>query len=343
MEIDEYERSLKHSANVLQDASLNAFVREVLCDTVGTERCGSIRLYIIKNGSLNASMAPNGLMEVHTGLLARLHSEAELAAILGHEFAHFEKRHTLREFIATRKSNDWVSWIALAGAAAAVNTNDTLRDMRFSLIAYSRLQEVEADVLSGGLILGSRYRLCASYVWRRAIEEDDALRTERGLRKVRRLAPALTDSHPTNEQRFLYFSKQESDAGERGEYGLENYRIATNNVLAVLFDPLIKGNDFAVADYVIRSRGEALGWDAPLLALRGDLYRLRGNPRDLSSAIEFYQRAIGLPDAPSSAWRGLGLAQLKLGNTAGREALADYLKREPAAPDMKMLKMLLEN
>lgn len=33
-------------------------------------------------------------------------------------------------------------------------------------------------------------------------------------------------------------------------------------MLRTLFEPLIKGNDFAAVDRVIRSRGEALGWDA---------------------------------------------------------------------------------
>ncbi|MBB3861689.1 hypothetical protein GGQ88_002977 [Novosphingobium hassiacum] len=343
MEIDEYERSLQHSARVLREASLDAFLRKVMCDTVGSERCGSVRIYVVKDSSMNAGMFPNGMMLVNTGLLARLHSEAELAAIFGHEFAHFEKRHSLNKFLERRRSNDWASWIALAGAAAAVNTNDTIRDLRIGLIAFTRLQETEADILAGGLVVGSHYRLRASYVWLRVIEEEDALRAERGLRKIRRLVPALSDDHPTNEQRFLYFAKQESEVGDWGEDGTEGYRAATSVVLPILFDALIKGNDFAVADYVIRSRGEALGWDAPLLALRGDLYRLHGSPRDLASAQDFYQQAIAKPEAPSSAWRGLGLAQLKLGNPAGRDTLADFLKRDPAAPDANMLKMLLEN
>src|SRR3546814_15342811 len=43
----------------------------------------------------NASMAPNGMMKVWSGLLLRVNDEAQLAAILGHEMGHYMQRHTL--------------------------------------------------------------------------------------------------------------------------------------------------------------------------------------------------------------------------------------------------------
>jgi beta-barrel assembly-enhancing protease len=342
MDVDEYERTLNASPEVLRDPQLTAFVKDVLCRAVGTDRCAGVRVYVIKDRSFNASMAPNGLMRVHTGLLARLHSEAELAAVLGHEFAHFEERHTLKKFLLQRRTSDWVHWLALAGAATAVNTSDVRRDLTISVYAFSRAEESQADALGGSFVLASSYRLCAGEVWHRAIEEDDALRRERGLKIVRRQEPSLTDTHPPTEQRLHYFAEIEKTSGERGEDGRERYRNETDRVLPTLFEPLVKGNDFAVADYVVRSRGETLGWSAALLTLRGELYRQRGNPRDLASARDFFTQAVATGSAPPEALRGLGLVDMRLGDAAaGRAALADYLRQAPSAADAGPVRMLL--
>ncbi len=45
-------------------------------------------------------------MVVWTGALLRLRDEAELAAVLGHEFGHFEMRHGLKTFRRARTIGD---------------------------------------------------------------------------------------------------------------------------------------------------------------------------------------------------------------------------------------------
>ena len=47
---------------------------------------------------------PNGRIYVHTGLLAWLDNEAQLAMILGHEMTHVTKRHYARGM--TREAQD---------------------------------------------------------------------------------------------------------------------------------------------------------------------------------------------------------------------------------------------
>lgn len=341
-QMDDFEREFRDAPLVIRNPELENFVRKVLCRTVGDDRCGAARIYIVQDDSFNASMAPNGLMQVHTGLLARLHSEAELAAVLGHEFAHFEQRHSLDLFRKQRKAGDFVAWMSLASAVSGVSSNAAQNGIIAGVYAFSRAQEAEADSLSGGYLKGSPYRIRASNVWQRLIEEQDALRTERGSRKLNKKAPNLLDTHPTDKQRFLYFSQLELEAGDGGEDGLEDYKNATDPFVPLLFAGLIKGNDFATADYVIRSRGDALGWDAPLLYARGELYRLRGNPRDLMTAAELYRKASVMPGAPAETWRGLGLAEIRAGDSAaGRSALAEYLKRAPSSPDAKTIETLM--
>ncbi|HEX7751723.1 MAG TPA: peptidase M48, partial [Novosphingobium sp.] len=78
MQADEEERVLRDTALVDRDPAINAYLRSVLCRTIGFDRCQSVRIYLIKESTFNASMTPNGTMRVHTGLLARIQSEAEL-------------------------------------------------------------------------------------------------------------------------------------------------------------------------------------------------------------------------------------------------------------------------
>src|SRR3546814_5968134 len=54
-----------------------------------------MRVYLMRTPYFNASMAPNGMMTVWSGLLLRVNDEAQLAAILGHEMGHYMQRHTL--------------------------------------------------------------------------------------------------------------------------------------------------------------------------------------------------------------------------------------------------------
>lgn len=343
MALDDQERAFERSPSVVKDSSLKAFVLKVLCNTVGQDRCESTRVYIVQDNSFNASMAPNGLMIVHTGLLARLHSEAELATVLGHEFAHFELRHTLQKFRNIRAGTDILAWLTLSSAVTGVSSAQTQNSIIAGFYSFDRAQEAEADALAAKYILASPYRLTGSSVWQRLTEEENALRQERGLRKIKKRLPDLTDTHPTNDQRFKFFKSFEDQDGERGGLGIEPYRDATSVALQLIFSGLVKGNDFAATDYVIRGRGEALGWDATLLFARAELYRLRGNPRDLVTAKELYTQAISRPDAPGEAWRGLGICALRLGDTGdGQKALKEYLLRVPEAADASTIKLLVE-
>lgn len=344
MQVDEAERSLRDSPSVLRDAGLAQFLRSVLCKTVGFDRCEAVRIYVIKEGSFNAAMWPNGMLFVHSGLLARTHSEAELAAVLGHEFAHFELRHGLQGFRNRRLTGDILSWLSLAGAATNQNVSASQNMLVANVFAFSRAQETEADLLSAAYVRGSPYSLRFAQIWQRLLEEDDALRVERGQRKVKRYRPGITETHPTNLQRIGYLSKLEAEGDDDGEEGGPSYRAATSPFLRDLFDGMIKGNEFAAADYVIRARGDAMGWDGPMLALRGELYRMRANPRDLVTARQFFEKATTYPDAPPESWRGLGLAALRLGEPqVGRAALAEYLRRQPDARDAATMKLMLEN
>ncbi len=154
---DESERVTRDSRLIIRDEALNSYVRSVLCRAVGDDRCGGVRIYILRVPIFNASMSPNGTMRVYSGLLLRMRNEAELASILGHEFAHFELRHSLEDFRRRRSSSDLLAWTAVMGALAASygsGGGQSYGDYRISvygaLARFNRDQERGADIRGFG-------------------------------------------------------------------------------------------------------------------------------------------------------------------------------------------------
>lgn len=343
MQMDEFERQLRDSPAVVRNSKVNDWLKSILCRTVGTDRCSSIRIYLVRENSFNASMAPNGMMVVHTGLLVRLHNEAELATVLGHEFGHFEKRHSLQKHRAHRNATSALAWITLAGLAASRSTVYARQDIQFAYFNFARSEEIEADVVSSAYIGTSPYRHRSAGVWIRIVEEDDSSRIAKGLKPGGARFTSWWDSHPAPLTRANYLAAIEAESKTDGDDGVDAYAAGTAEIMPELYDALVKGNDFGGADYVLKKRGEVAGWNGQLLFAHGELYRLRGNPRDLVAARDIFRRGSEYPDAPSELWRGLGLCEMRLGNgEAGKAALKEYLNRNPSAKDADSIKMLLE-
>lgn len=76
----------------------------------------SYRVRVIADPTLNAFAYPHGSLYVHTGLLARMESEAHVATVLGHEMTHVENRHMLRYRRAARNRQIGLSVAAVAAA-----------------------------------------------------------------------------------------------------------------------------------------------------------------------------------------------------------------------------------
>ncbi|MFQ5789507.1 MAG: tetratricopeptide repeat protein [Acidobacteriota bacterium] len=72
---------------------------------------------IVDDPDLNAFALPDGTVVIHSGLLAVLENEAQLAAVLGHEIAHVTHKHGYRGYRRAQKMQWLVLGAAVAGAA----------------------------------------------------------------------------------------------------------------------------------------------------------------------------------------------------------------------------------
>jgi Zn-dependent protease with chaperone function len=345
MEADEYERKLRDSPLVIHDEALNAYVRRVLCRTVGDDRCKSVRIYIMEVPAFNASMAANGTLIVWSGLLLRARSEAELGSVLGHEFAHFELRHLLSAFKQQRTATDIGAWAVVLGGLSGTNTTYLQLSLIGSIYRFSRQQEEAADVLGFQYLAQSPYPASAAAdIWRGLMAENDATAVGRKHRPRQRYFAGFFDTHPTELKRAIYLAAAAAKLNDPGDPEVAGHRAGIGKFLPQFLAAQIKLNDFGGTEYVLAQLASSSGWTGDLLFARGELYRLRGNPRDLVSAADFYGQAIAQGYASPDARRNRGLALVRSGQAIeGKALLQEYLRLSPDASDAKAISALLAN
>ncbi|HTI66618.1 MAG TPA: M48 family metalloprotease [Caulobacteraceae bacterium] len=341
-QLDDAERQLRDSKFVILDPALNDYVRGVFCRTVGDERCRNVRIYVMRNPNFNATMAPNGMMEVYSGLLLRVRNEAELGAVLGHEFGHFELRHSLNGFKMKRISTDIAMWGTLLIAAGGNDPTRFQMGILSRIFAYNRNQEKEADLKGLEYLVSSPYpSAAAANVWERLMAEADATAAGRKQKAQHSYAAGFFADHPTELARAKYLRDAAGKAGDEGDPAAAAYRSALDKWLPAFLDDQIKLNDFGGSDYLLQQLAGD-GWTPDLLYARAELYRQRANPRDLVSAAQFYQEAIDKGYAGAEARRGLGLALIRSQQgEQGRTALREYLRMKPDAPDASLISTLV--
>jgi predicted Zn-dependent protease len=110
----------------------------------------------LQTDDMNAYAMPGGKIMVYSGLVEKLKlSDAELAAVIGHEISH-----ALREHTRERVSRAYAQQLALAGLAVVTGARDTTMGLANQVasvtfqLPHSREQESEADIM--GLELMAR-------------------------------------------------------------------------------------------------------------------------------------------------------------------------------------------
>jgi len=332
------ERDLKTSRFVIRDAELNAYLRDIAC-RLAQDYCPDVRVYLVRTAQFNASMAPNGMMEVWTGLLLRCTDEAQLAAIMGHELGHYVRRHTLARWRDARSKADFSAFLGLglvvAGLGAAALASDAV--LLASMFAFSRDQEREADEIGLDLMTRAGYAPAAAPdVWAQLIAEFKASSAQRS----RQLFFA---THPEPEERMATLRKAaEARAAATGENGRERYLAKLAGVRARMIGDELALRQYGRSEVVFDRLLEQSDDDGVLWYGKGEVYRLRAGPNDAERALDAYGKALQTASAPPEVYRSLMLVELKAGaRDRAQAAFDEYLARKPGAGDAESLRMLL--
>lgn len=116
----EEEKKLLEEFEVYHDPLLEDYLGDVVArlnppGMAGNPEIG-FSVTVLRNPTLNAFAYPHGPIYVHTGLLARMENEDQLATVLGHEMTHVENRHMLRYRRSARNKQIGLFTAAVVGA-----------------------------------------------------------------------------------------------------------------------------------------------------------------------------------------------------------------------------------
>ena len=342
MEMAEAELELRRSPVVLTDGALTEYVRGVVCRVAG-DYCPDVRLYVIRNPTFNASMAPNGVMLVHTGLIARAASTDQLASVIGHELAHYTQTHSIKRWRALRSRMTMGMLVSMGLATQGIAAGGLPEVFALATVmGFTRSQESEADELGAWLIAHAGYDPdAASELWVMLNQEEERA-------SVKRPRGALfLSSHPAPERRAARLERVASDIDSdnlttpaEGDPLL----LVVENHYAFLMDEQVTQRDFGRLDAMIE-RHEAMGIDPGLTAFyRGEAWRLRGGAGDHEKAMAHYREATAAREPDPRAYRELGYLLYKRRDLVeAREHLGRYLALVPDASDRAMIEMYIED
>jgi len=199
------------------------------------------RFRVIRSDVYNALAGPGGHIFIHSGLIAAMESEDELAGILGHEIAHVTSRHISQKLARQKKIN----YAALAGIVAGVLlgaagsstgaqalTYGSLAAGQTAELAYSRENELEADEK------GLHSIAAAGFSGRGLLKILKKIRTREwfGTKQV----PTYLRTHPATEDRILYIdgwmANHQSDLRSKQVGNPRGFEVAHTRILALYTD-----------------------------------------------------------------------------------------------------------
>ena len=159
---------------------------------------------VMDDPSVNAFALPGGFVYVTRGMLAYLNSEAQLAAVLGHEIGHVAARHVVSR--STRVEMTRMGLVVTTAGGAEAPVQGSPHRLQALLVAHSREAEHKADALGLHYMSDAGYDPTAMPAVLRAIERAVGRGTP----------PAWLAAHPNWEHRFENLAQERSNLNNPG-------------------------------------------------------------------------------------------------------------------------------
>ncbi|HEY7541009.1 MAG TPA: tetratricopeptide repeat protein [Methylomirabilota bacterium] len=319
----------------------------------------SLTVLVLSDPTLNAFSMPNGRIYVHTGLLACLDNEAQLAMILGHEMTHVANRDAVR-FVRDAASPPALLTAPTVGAGDAVDaavlspTAVLLLSGKLPLAATAAItgygRDAEGDADAGGMagLIRAGYDVReAPKVYERLARATKA----RGgiemfaLGNPRFLAERVEDTDRLLQTRYASVAPAPRITPATAEFGLRMRPVARENARLD-----IQAGRFALAAAQLDRVLTLAPRDAIAHLYYGDLYRLRSQrshdaaerAEQEHEALEAYEGAAALDPSYADPFRQLGLLYVQRKDPArARAAFEKYLALKPDAADSQRIKAYL--
>lgn len=324
---EEEERRIDQSGLLYLDPELEAYLNEVPKKLLSPDVFARlpIKILVIRNYYLNAFAFPNGRIYIHTGLLARMENEAQLASLIAHEMTHITHRHSIKGYRDMKNATTFVA--VLGGLAGGYGTLLGGLGAMASISGYSKELETEADVEGLKLIAAAGY------------DPDEAPKLfdhlKRYIEEEKIQEPFFFGTHPRLQERIANYERLLKTQSRKGD--IQNVERFMEKIQRVIFDTATldaKAGRFAGAlsgftKYLLRRPN-----DAQAYYLSGDVYRQRGEKGDTEKATALFKKSIEMNNTFPEPYKALGMMHLKNGDKVlAKENLQRYLLLSPEASD----------
>lgn len=252
---------------------------------------------VLNHSTPNAWALPGGKIVVNRGLLTELNSEAELAAVIGHEIVHADAAHGARQ-----QSTGMLAQIGAVASMVVLGSkveNRAAREIAMLVPAvgaqlvmqkYGRDAERESDQY------GMRYMSEAGYDPQGAVELQETF-VELSKERKENWLSGLFASHPPSQERVENNRKTAAELPAGGEMGREQYQRRMAYLHRVkpaydAYDEAGKALSEEKFDLAQRKLDEAMKIEpreAWFMALQGDIHALKKRDRE---ALSWYGRSI---------------------------------------------------
>ena len=317
------------------DPELTAYVQEVGNKLAAvSDRPLPYEFVVLNNSVPNAWALPGGKIAINRGLLTELNSEAELAAVLGHEIVHAAAKHSAQQLsrsvilqsavLATAMVTGNNSFGQFAVGSAAVGA-------QLLSSTYGRSAELESD----------KYGM--TYMSRAGYDPSGAVALQETFVRLSENQDSdwlsgLFASHPPSQARVDANRKTAANLPPGGTLGVESYQAAMKKTMAVkpAYDAYDEGSK-ALAE---EKTDEALALAEKAIELfpdEGHFHALRGDVRSVDGEYDMarknYDSAIQRRDNYFYYYLRRGLAEKELGELdRARSDLERSIEMLPTGP-----------
>lgn len=330
------QRKLEESGLVYQDDSLTAYLNRVLIKVTGPNvEPVTPRVRVLKSPVLNAFAYPNGTMYIHSGLLAKMENESQLATLFGHEITHSTKRHAVLAFRSQKSSGDGLAILGILtgglGLIGAVTQLLGTVGYMASVSGYSQSNEREADEI------GFARMKAAGYVVTEAPKLFQILKRDLEQEPPAEKQPFFFSSHPKLDDRFKNYKQLIGNLKMADSVLVDSVFIKKTKKL--LFDNIgidIQSGRYNSARFSAGVYSKRFPDDYRIYLLQADIINKMypENKDKQTEVIDLYKKVITIDSTQADAQKSIGKWYFKKGDyPAALPYLEAYLKLLPDAKD----------
>lgn len=342
---EEEQKVINRSGVIYRDEDLEVYLNEMVRKLQPTEVYTHIpfKVIVIKNHLLNAFIYPNGGLYVHTGILAKMDNEAQLATLLAHEMTHATHRHLIKRFRDIKNKTAFLSTVSvtLGGVGGGIGEIATLigaLGTLASVTGYSRELETEADMEGLKLMVKAGYDP----------EEAPKLFThlKKAIEEEKKKEPFFFGTHPRLQERVENYENFLKGQYRDKRGGMKNSEIFFEKVHKIILDNShldLKAGRFKIAERGVEKYLSIKSTDPKAYCLLGEIYRQKSEKGDFEKAKEYYQKAISIDPSYPDAHKGMGFIHYKQGEKEqAKKCLEQYLSLSPQAMDKAYIEEYLK-